>query len=145
MLFDKKENCQSDKQKINKDDIEITYFNSNKDVRAYLEILHEYNWEILHFTPSQINKERHKEYMLHNIAKKAHEVIGQEFNQVCVVIDEYFHYNKNNKLGYNARTYYHPIKMLFQNLTRARNKIHLILLNNQELLNRCLSILNNAN
>ncbi|WP_104714141.1 DNA/RNA helicase domain-containing protein [Helicobacter cetorum] len=148
MLLDKKENCQSDKQKINKDDIEITYFNNNKDVKVYLEILHKIHykkdWKNLRFTP-QLYIQEYEEYALSHISETAHEVIGQEFDQVCVVIDKYFYYDENHKLDYRNKSYYDTAKMLFQNLTRARNKIHLILLNNQELLNRCLSILNTTN
>ncbi len=58
-----------------------------------------------------------------------------------LVIDDAFKYNDEGKLQYTKKSYYHPIKMLFQNLTRARKKLNIVIVNNEEVLNRCLSIL----
>ncbi|RZH99422.1 ATP-binding protein, partial [Staphylococcus condimenti] len=59
-------------------------------------------------------------------------IIGQEFNKVAVILDEGFQY-KNGYLGYYGEYYYNPRQMLFQNLTRAREKIKIIIINNIDL------------
>lgn len=49
----------------------------------------------------------------------AHKSIGQEYDNVLVVIDQHFYYN-NNKLAYKINTYYNPIETLFQAMSRVR-------------------------
>lgn len=136
MLFDNKRN----KLELSKDNIEISYFNNDADAREFLEELSKQNWEILRFTPSQYNNEQHEKSALPT-AKTSHRIIGQEFDNVGVIIDQCFFYNKDGKLQYRCKSYYHPVKMLFQNITRTRKKVYIVIINNPEILNRCLSIL----
>ncbi|WP_455756313.1 DNA/RNA helicase domain-containing protein [Sulfurimonas sp.] len=136
MLFDKKRN----KLELSKDNIEISYFNNDDDAREFLEILSRQNWEVLRFTPSQYDNERHKK-SASAIFQASHGIIGQEFDNVGVIIDQCFSYTEDGKLHYQCKSYYHPVKMLFQNITRTRKKVHLVIINNPEILNRCLSIL----
>ncbi|WP_273085931.1 hypothetical protein, partial [Capnocytophaga gingivalis] len=68
------------------------------------------------------------------------EIIGQEFDNVVVVIDDTFLYTRN-KLSVNELGYYDKLNMFYQNITRARNKINIVILNNKEVLNRCLEVL----
>ena len=120
--------------------IEINYFNSIEDAKSYLEELDEGKWEILRFTPSQYNNEHHEKYS-ETSNKTSHQVIGQEFDGVAVTLDKFFSYNEEGDLIYKARAYYHPSKMLFQNITRSRKKLNLVIIDNEELLNRCITIL----
>lgn len=136
MLFDEKRN----KLELSKDNIEISYFNNDEDARKFLETLSKQDWEILRFTPSQYNNEKHEKSALPT-AETSHRIIGQEFDNVGVIIDQCFFYNEDGKLQYGCKSYYHPVKMLFQNITRTRKKIHIVIINNSEILNRCLSIL----
>ncbi|MEH6372425.1 ATP-binding protein [Pectobacterium carotovorum] len=136
MLFNNKRTLELS----NTGNIEINYFQSIDDARNYLALLNNSEWEVLRFTPSQYNSEHHAKYS--DLSKKtSHRVIGQEFDNVAVTIDEYFYYNTEGKLGYRGRAYYYPLKMLFQNITRARKRLNLIIINNEELLSRCISIL----
>lgn len=120
--------------------IEINYFNTTEDAKNYIDALDERKWEILRFTPSQYNKEHHKKYSEES-NRTSHQVIGQEFDGVAVTIDKFFSYADNGDLIYKDRTYYDPPKMLFQNITRSRKKLNLIIIGNEELLNRCITIL----
>lgn len=119
--------------------IEINYFNTIKDARNYLDGL-EGVWEVLRFTPSQYNNEHHEKYG-DVFSKTSHQVIGQEFDGVVVTIDEYFSYNDDGELTYGGKAYYHPVKMLFQNITRSRRRLNLVIIKNERILNRCISIL----
>jgi hypothetical protein len=84
-------------------------------------------------------------YDQHKIAEEpdnAHTVIGQEFNNVVAVIDEHFYYDETQELSTkNYQHYYHPTKMLFQIVSRTRIKLCIVIINNKEILARCLEIL----
>ncbi|NIG22402.1 hypothetical protein F3J37_27575 [Pantoea sp. Al-1710] len=136
MLFNNKRTFEL----VSSGNIEINYFHNLDDARGYLYSLDSGSWEVLRFTPSQYDKEHHDKYA--NVYNKtSHRVIGQEFDNVAVTIDEYFEYDSDGRLVFKGRSYYYPLKMLFQNITRARKKLNPVIINNQVLLNRCLSIL----
>lgn len=120
--------------------IEINYFNIPEDAKSYIDALDKDKWEILRFTPSQYNKEHHEKYSERS-NRTSHQVIGQEFDGVAVMIDQFFSYADNGDLVYRGRTYYDPVKMLFQNITRSRKRLNLVIIGNEELLNRCMTIL----
>jgi hypothetical protein len=136
MLFNNKRN----KLELSKDNIEISYFSNDNDAKEFLEILSKQNWEVLRFTPSRFNSEKHEKSALLT-SETSHGIIGQEFDNVGVVIDQCFVYNEDGQLHYACKSYYHPVKMLFQNITRTRKKVHVVIINNPEILKRCLSIL----
>ncbi len=121
--------------------IELNYFKNDLDAKEYLENINSIEWEIIRYTPSQYKVEVHKKYTL-TTSKTSHQIIGQEFDNVVIVIDKCFFYNEAGKLQYRCRSYYHPVKMLFQNLTRARKKLNIVIVDNSEVLDRCLTILN---
>lgn len=121
--------------------ITINYFNNNDDAKAFLSGLTSTEWEVLRFTPSQYNNEHHKKYF-DVWSKTSHEVIGQEFDGVAIAIDKFFAYDASGELTYVGGAYYAPTKMLFQNITRARRRLNLVIIDNQEVLKRCLAILN---
>lgn len=122
------------------DNIELNFFNSDEDARDYLVTLNAQEWEIIRFTPSQYTKEHHEKYS--DISKEtSHRVIGQEFDGVVVTIDKFFSYNENGDLIYKGNAYYDPVKMLFQNITRTRKRLNIVIIDNAVLLDRCVSIL----
>jgi len=120
--------------------IEISYFSDYSDAKKYIDILNRRNWKVINYTPSR-DPYPYKRYNIFG-EDSAHGVIGQEFDKVVAVIDEYFHYNKEGKLVTEYRGYYHVTKMLFQILTRTRKKLNIIIINNEVLLEKCLKILN---
>ncbi|WP_433692714.1 hypothetical protein [Herbaspirillum seropedicae] len=120
--------------------IEINYFNTTEDAKGYLSSLDKSRWEILRFTPSQYHKEHHEQYSEES-NRTSHQVIGQEFDGVVVTIDRLFSYADNGDLTYKGVVYYAPVKMLFQNITRSRKKLNIVIIGNEELLNRCITIL----
>lgn len=123
-----------------RDNIQINYFKKPEDAKFYLSGLDEPGWEVLRFTPSQYNKEHHEGYFCQD-EKTSHQVIGQEFDGVVITLDRYFSYDDDGELCYTGRAYYHPVMMLFQNITRARKSLNLVIVDNEKLLNRCVSIL----
>jgi hypothetical protein len=125
---------------VNEGNIDFDYFTNFDDAKDYINSINNSEWEIIRFTPSQYSNEHHETYS-NTSCNTSHKIIGQEFDNVAVVIDRFFSYHQNGDLIYNGRTYYDAVKMLFQNITRTRKRLKLIIIGNNELLNRCLSIL----
>lgn len=120
--------------------IEVHFFATSDDAREYISTINEAEWRVLRFTPSQYNNEHHESYSSRQ-SSTSHEVIGQEFDGVVVVVDQFFTYNAQGNLVYTGSTYYQPVKMLFQNMTRARTKLKIVVINNSDVLRACLNIL----
>lgn len=138
LLFNNKRPIQAQRSK----NIQISYFNNLEDAKSHLNGLNTFEWEVLRFTPSQYKNEHHEKYY-DAWRKTSHQVIGQEFDGVAIAVDKFFAYDDNGDLIYRGGAYYAPTKMLFQNITRARKRLNLVIIENQEVLNRCLSILTN--
>ncbi|MGE8019353.1 ATP-binding protein [Peribacillus frigoritolerans] len=123
--------------------IDVQYFMSSLAVKKELEILKSQGWKVINYTPSRYHKFPYDNFQNYQ-DESAHEVIGQEYDKVVAVLDQHFYYNQERKLstqGWGANPYYHPTKMLFQMVTRARKKLHIIIDNNEAVLNECLNIL----
>lgn len=122
--------------------IEIHFFNKISNVNQFLAVKKKSEWKLINFTPTRSILPYDK-YIIEE-EDNAHKVIGQEFDNVVAVIDTYFYY-KNGVLStksYTNRPHYHPTKMLYQIMTRARCKLCVVIINNPEVLERCLEILN---
>lgn len=120
--------------------VELNFFNNLDDAKSYISYIINQGWEVLRLTPSQYDREFHELYS-HDQSKTSHAVIGQEFDNVAVVIDKFFSYSADGNLIYNERSFYKAEKMLFQNITRTVNKLNLIIIDNPEILCRCLTVL----
>ncbi len=129
----------------NKSNIDFLYFKTETEARKYIQLLIEKDWKKIDYTPSN----RHLDYEsicpMYNIklwSKNAHTVIWQEFDKVIVVVDNSFFYGHDNQLSTRyPNPYYLPVKMLFQIMTRVRKKLKIVIIDNPEILNRCLELL----
>lgn len=135
----------------NSSNIKINYFKNVDDAKSYLNTLKNEKWQVLRFTPSQYNKEYHQKYS-DSSSQTSHQVIGQEFENVAITIDKYFSYDEDGNLTYDkknilfynkGKSYYNATKMLLQNITRARKMLNVIIIDNPEILIRCLKLLTN--
>lgn len=136
VLFNKNKDCEVRGGK----NILLKYFSTNEDASAYLSGLNREEWQLLRFTPSLYDMEHHKLYFPGD-APTSHGIIGQEFDNVVVVLDKFFSYSPDGLLFYCGKSHYEPRKMLFQNITRARKKLLVVIINNEVLLERCMTIL----
>ncbi len=117
--------------------ISTQYFSSYDSAGSYLHYLHEEGWKVLDLIPPNTPPDSPGE-------NSFYEIIGQDYEEVAVIIDASFFYNDQNKLAYREtekRLKYHKTKVLFQNVTRARRKLHLVIINNPEVLEKVLNIL----
>ncbi|QZK90683.1 DUF2075 domain-containing protein [Flavobacterium sp. CHNK8] len=139
-LFSKRRNL----KKLNYENIELYYFNNNTEAKLFLGQLQNEDWKIINYTPDRTKTLPYERHNLEGVDANAHKVIGQEFNNVVAVIGEHFYYKGDylSTKNYKENPYYHPTKMLFQIVSRTRIKLALIIINNEEVLNRCMEILN---
>lgn len=119
--------------------IELTYCKDCYSAKLLLQELLERGWKTPNYTPGT-RSFFHYEAYLSNDTESAHSVVGQEFNNVVVVIDESFKYNSQGDLIAD-NTYYSQRQMLYQIITRTRKKLHIVIINNEVMLNRCIDIL----
>ncbi|RVT48609.1 ATP-binding protein [Rheinheimera sediminis] len=126
--------------KIDSENVILNYFNNIESAKSFLMHLRNQSWTVLRFTPSRYTSSYHDNYS-DPLNPNSHEVIGQEFDNVAVVIDSLFSYDINGDLIYAGGSYYHPVKMLFQNITRTRKKLNIVIVQNEHILDRCMSVL----
>lgn len=137
-LFDKSKKVSN----IGTSNIELNYFDSVEDAKKFVRFQSAIGWKVINYTP---DRHRNLHYEHNNVPNEdnAHEIIGQEFDQVVAVIDPYFGYIKNRLTikGYTKTPFYHPVLMLFQILTRTRKKLSIVIINNPEIFKRCIALL----
>jgi len=128
-------------QKDDYNDVSLYYAADNQDAENHVTYLKYLGWEHIYLTTSRINTEP-----LHSIqfgsTNSAHQSIGQEYDNVVVVIDENFYYHTTQKLSYRYPPYYNPLETLFQAVTRTRKNLTFIIINNEEVYKNCLKIIN---
>lgn len=129
-----------DKSEYNFKNVFVEYFDNIKQARLFSQELNQSGWKIINNTPSRYNKESYGDLHQAYFMSTSHEVIGQEFDKVATFIGDNLKY-KNSKL-ISSGTYYPTVQTLFQNLTRARKKLYLIIINNSTVFNECLRIIN---
>ncbi|CAM4163878.1 MULTISPECIES: ATP-binding domain-containing protein [Bacillus cereus group] len=120
--------------------ISMQYFEDGTKVKDYIKGLTDTDkeWKAINYTPGfRVNYPY--EAFQNEQDESAHEVIRQEFDNVIVVIDSNFTYDKNLLTSKNDYRYSN-IKMLYQMVTRARKKLHIII-DNEAVLEKCLEIM----
>lgn len=139
-----------DRRKINRSpdlryaNVHIQYFTDPADVRVYLKRLEREGWQVLTNTPSGYHPLPCEAYESSS-KLNAQTVIGQEFDKVAVVINQYFYYNDDGKLAAHRpedAPNYMLERMLYQNVTRAREALHIVICGNPILLEACSKIIN---
>ncbi len=138
-LFDKTKPFKN----IDRSNIELNYFSTYHNAKWFIQSIQNDGWEMINYTPDGKKKHPYQDFELNSV-KNAHGVIGQEFDKVVAVIDTNFQYTHNllSIKGYGTRApFYHPVKMLFQIMTRTRRKLSVVVINNPQIMARCLEIL----
>lgn len=132
--------------------VTVKYFDDRKIASEY--IVHKYNHD--QFVPIELTEyntkttgKKQRESLL-NISKNIHDVIGKEYNNVIVIFDEYIFYDdktakltSNYKESNNYSNYpYDEFSCYFEALTRVRDKLEIVIINNPDLYEMVLEILN---
>lgn len=135
-------NYKVDKQHpIEKDKISLEYFDNHLEAISYMQQLsREGEYEVMTL-PGSIGYSVDKYTQYNNVFEQnAFTVIGQEFDNVATLIGPNISYNDKGNL-YSFNTYYASSNALFQNITRTRLKLKLIIVNNPIILQKVIDLL----
>lgn len=122
--------------------INVVYFNQSED--ALNHIMQKKDYTFINFTPSQYyNNGIIDKFQICSDGRTSHSVIGQEYDNVIVIIDSLFYYDGQGKLSSYPRSNnpYDQEKMLFQAITRVKKKLEIVVINNPNVFNRLMQIL----
>jgi len=122
------------------DDISFYFTTDLADANNYIQHLKSLGWEYIYLSNS-LRQTEHLDNYVFNANNSSHQVIGQEFDNVIVVINEYFYYTDNSKLSYSTSSYYNTLETLFQAITRTRKKLTLVIINNESVYKSCMRII----
>ena len=129
---------------IDSKNINITYLDNKEDAQSYIK--NKINYKFINYTPTKFpnNFTRYPNEIINyfNNTLTSHDVIGQEFDNVIVFMDDYFYYDEKNKLQEKKRygNPYIQLNMLYQNITRAKHNLEIVIIGNFELYEKILSI-----
>lgn len=123
-------------------DVSLHYVIDNVEARHYIDYLKTKGWNYIHLTASGINQNDKLREVEFSSRQSAHKVIGQEFDNVVVVISSDFYYNDGKILKYkDINWHYNPIETLFQAVSRTRKKLKFVIINNLEVYKACMKII----
>jgi len=133
----------SKKQNLNisNENIDIVYFDDLSEADKYIET--QYGYSYISYTPSVYydNKLTDQAKLNQRYIGNAHQVIGQEFDNVITLLGPHFYYANNllkaDKISNNPNS---TLKMFFQQITRAINKLQIVVVNNKDVFNTLMSI-----
>lgn len=111
------------------------------DARVYIEYLKYLGWEHIYLSNSLIKAEP-LDKVKFSSNNSSHQAIGQEYEDVVIVINEHFYYTEQLKFSYNAYYYYNPLETLFQAITRTRKKLKIVIIDNEDVYKKCIQIIN---
>ena len=122
----------SDKSKktIDYSDIDVIYANDFNEVDTIVDYYIDSGYKFITYTPSRYKDNDIDHFFQY---ESSHQVIGQEFDKVVIVIDNNFRYDENGEL--EGKEHPNPnyifARLFYQNITRAREKLCIIVLNNE--------------
>lgn len=123
------------------ENISIVYFDSFDEACDYIESREDSAF--IRYTPSLFYPTKLNVLQgLKTCVGTAHEVIGQEFDNVSVLIGNNFFYDEKDCLQSNnvEGNLYDFLGMLYQAVTRAREKLEIVVCNNKEVYQRLLGV-----
>lgn len=133
--------CLSDLSKFRQEyrfnNIDI-YFEPNEQTAVYLakKLEENDNFTYISYTASSYNCDLNYQVSDNN----THKVIGQEFDNVCMILDKYFYYDGDLLKGKkHPNPDYIIEKLLYQGLTRVRRKLAIII-TREDILEKVLSM-----
>lgn len=122
--------------------VSISFCTDCRDAKAMLTMLQNQGWCVPVYTPSQFEPFGYERYSIRS--QSAHEVVGQEFDNVVAVIDSDFQYDNNGRLctcKTSDSRIYNKYKMFYQIISRTRQRLHILFIDNREVFSHCLGLL----
>lgn len=122
------------------ENIHFQYFTNLQDAKQFVQLKSRRGWQFIDYTVPPMNGDLIREMSL-NYERNSLQVIGQEFDKVIIIIGEAVTYNEEGRLVDRTPNDYLAAHMIHQNMTRAREQLYVVILNNLEVLETCLHVL----
>lgn len=128
--------------------VQVEYADSEDEALSMIKYYREKGYVFINYPMSK--KDPHSQFFKQQLGKdekyevgEIHEVIGQEFDNVVIFMDEYFSY-KEGKLCADPNLDWNYLydSLFYQAVTRAREKLTIIVLDNMKLFRNIVSVLN---
>lgn len=125
--------------------VSIEYAVTHEVAKYYIREYCKSGYKFINYTPSQYNSEDLIDK--YDCSETSHSVLGQEFDNVIMILDNHFAYRSD---GYLVATR-HPnpdylfAQLLFQGVTRVRKKLCLVIVDNMELFTKVLELVSSSN
>ena len=120
--------------------VSVSYANNIEEAATLLKEFKKDGYYFINYTPSRFSIEEFQRFITDG---NTHQVIGHEYDDVIMVIDNNFRYNQNGQLV--ARKHPNPDylfrKLVYQGITRTRENLALIILNNKDAMKTIMDIL----
>ncbi|MGP5095368.1 ATP-binding protein [Staphylococcus equorum subsp. linens] len=128
------------KNNLEYENVEIDFLGINSDIEEYINYLEDISWTYLPLTTSNYDEASFNNYSFLKPEINSHKVIGQEFENVAIILDKSFAIKDKVLSYFGPAYYYNPVQMVFQNMTRTRTKLKLIVIENRELYKNLMKI-----
>jgi len=114
--------------------VSILYADNNEEASALIELYRKKGYTFINYTGSKSNKSRIDCFKDQEFCT-THDVIGQEFDNVIMYMDENFYYDGQGFLRSHAHPHQNYIytNLLFQGVTRVKEKLCLVIIGNRQL------------
>ena len=120
-------------------DIDVLYANSTEEAKKLIDLYDEKGYIFISYTQSMFYK---NSIDLYPSAYDTHHVIGQEYDKVMIMMDGNFRYDRERRL--QGKEHPNPdllfYKLLYQAISRAREKLCVLVVENYKLFSDILSI-----
>lgn len=131
------------KKRVDYKNIDILYANNIKESDKIIKFYRRKGYILITYTPSQYVSNSIDHY---SGFVNSHQVIGQEFDNVMILIDNNFRYSSEGDL--EAKEHPNPDylfpRLFYQNISRTREKLCIVVIDNEEMFKNLLKIKNNC-
>lgn len=130
------------KSQIIPEDVSIIHFQNESTAKAYISTKNDFR--LINYTPSRYYQDHLDDFQLLRVYEgTSHSVIGQEFDNVIVIIDNFFYYDGAKQLKSIGRpgNPYDQVNMLRQAMTRVKRKLEIVVIKNQPVFGEVLKLL----
>ena len=119
--------------------VELNYANTTQEAQSMLKYYQDKGYIFINYSKSNYEKSPYSAYAEDF---DTHHVIGQEFDNVVMLMDSSFYYDEDGVLQgvpHPNPNYLYP-KLFYQGITRVREKLAIIVVNAPELFGKVVSI-----
>ena len=119
--------------------VEINYANNQEEAYRLLGYYRDKEYVFINFSKTNYGK---SPYSIYPEDFDTHHVIGQEFDRVVILLDKSFFYDADGKLQgiRHPNPNYLYVRLLYQEVTRVRERLSLVIVENIKLFEKVVSI-----